>query len=54
MEETDWRGTGLPYPCNELNDEVGDDPAQFTFRPPFNAPKIVLPMVIVIRFGFSG
>jgi hypothetical protein len=25
-ERTDWRGTGLPYPCNELNDEVGDDP----------------------------
>jgi hypothetical protein len=25
-ERTDWRGTGLPYPCHELNDKVGDDP----------------------------
>jgi hypothetical protein len=25
-ERTGWRGTGLPYPCNELDDEVGDDP----------------------------
>jgi hypothetical protein len=28
--------------------------AQFTFLPPFSAPKIVLPMVTVIQFGFSG
>jgi hypothetical protein len=53
-EWTDGGGARLPYPCSQLNDEVGDDSRQFTFLPPFNAPKIVLPMVTVIRFGFSG
>jgi hypothetical protein len=24
-ERANWRGTGLPYPCNQLNDKVGND-----------------------------